>query len=190
MENSLASCQNCLGNCCYIPKISGFIAANLEDVRKIQTATNLKYQQFLTFRPLPNSMVQEMKDDLVDFPQRSIESALRLRLLTADNRILRIKAPRGQCYFLDEKEQCSIYEIAPGICQLYPFWYSVNQQGISIILHEGGDYCLLSKKYHSLEELPEFETERLIKAAVSIEAGLEEYLSNVDEFVRVHKIRK
>ncbi|MFX0123860.1 MAG: YkgJ family cysteine cluster protein [Candidatus Hodarchaeota archaeon] len=45
-----------------------------------------------------------------------------------------------QCYFLDQKGQCSIYENRPEGCQFYPYIWDLTEQRITI-----DDQCL----YHS-----------------------------------------
>ncbi|MFA6461543.1 MAG: YkgJ family cysteine cluster protein [Candidatus Woesearchaeota archaeon] len=189
VENCLSCCTTCGENCCHTPKISSFIGVNLEDARRIKAHTNLDYAKFLTFTPLTSKVVKELVEEVKK--SQDTESSLRLRLLTSQNRLLRIKSLRGRCYFLNQENRCTIYEISPGICKLYPYWYKKDQEGeLTPVLHEGGHCCALSHKYLDPKNLPLSERETLIEHARKVESGNEDYLAEVEKFTLENNIRR
>jgi len=54
----------------------------------------------------------------------------------------------GKCFFLKE-DGCSIFDIRPRMCRIFPFWFNEENGKIKITMEEEdfeGDECLLTKE--------------------------------------------
>jgi len=70
-----------------------------------------------------------------------LESSLRFTLLN-DDKILRLKKNGRNCIFLKNGE-CSIYEVRPKICNMYPYWCIRLLDGTVKVIDHDDTYCLV-----------------------------------------------
>jgi len=174
-----AECSACpASSCCYYEE-DGFVMVGISAAKEIKEKTGLSYQEFLDFSPLPQALVEECRND---FPNS--EGRMRYEMLK-DNRILRLKMKNNRCPFLNEKNACHIYPFKPLICTMFPFWYKTEEAEIKIVPHNPQTDCLFMENEKCVPD--ELHT-HLKKVALAIEEEKEEYLKEIEHFVKENKL--
>jgi Fe-S-cluster containining protein len=164
--------------CCINPrKEEGFVTISIEDAKKIREKTGKKFQDFLDYSKLSKKALQSCEDD-----KENSE-------IIKEGRVLRLKMGKdGRCVFL-KNNQCSVYEIRPLLCRMYPFWYRKTKSGkIEIELFDRNEPCRMSKANTSKLKIPRKEMAILKKIARKMEKETKHYKKNIDRFVRQNKL--
>lgn len=185
--NDCLSCKK-TAHCC-IFREGEFAFVGLEDARRIKKKTGKDYDSFLDYSPLSKKIISGLKKD-----DMSLEGYLRFKQLDSEGRILRMKSLKnGRCIFLDEKNRCSIYDIRPNICRIYPFWAMKLTNGrTKVITHDPEPDCTITKdlllqkdieNILSKEEIFEF---KKIFAKINKEDKI--YRKNIKSFVKENGI--
>lgn len=178
--NTLNKCLLCSKkyHCCINPPSKGYVTVYIDEARKIKNKTGLNYNEFLTFKKLPEKLADESKADF-----KGTEARLRASIMI-NNRILRLKTKKNnECVFLNKKKQCIIYRIRPTICRMYPFWFKNEKGKIKIVIHSGCEYCGLIDNKLTKKQL-----NQLKRTAKKIEKQTEHYNKNIVDFVKKNKI--
>ncbi len=172
-------------HCCTFNNKSGFTFVGTNDAKKIKNKTKKEYSEFLDYSPVPSNIVSVLKND-----DPSLEGKLRYSQLDKENRLLRLKTKKdGTCVFLDEKKRCTIYNIRPNICRIFPFWAMKLLSGkIKIIEHDEEPKCGIvkskNKKYEDIEEgLSEKEKKEIKTLFREIKKENKYYKRNIKAFV-------
>jgi len=131
-------------HCCIFKGDSGFVFVGIKDARRIRKAIDKDYDYFLDFSPLPKRLFDSIKSEA----DPALEGYLRCYQLDKDRRILRLKTKKGgRCIFLDDSGLCSIYDIRPNICRIFPFWaLRLNSGRLKILFHDDYLGCATPKK--------------------------------------------
>ena len=132
MVNKCLECSTKF-HCC----INGFAFVGIQDAKKIKKIIGKDYKEFLDYSKLSKPALNLLKKG-----DPSLESTLRFSLINND-KILRIKKKDGKCFFL-KNGKCTIYEIRPKICRIYPHWCIKLINGkIKVIEHDPDSLCLI-----------------------------------------------
>jgi Fe-S-cluster containining protein len=169
----LHHCLNCPKDvfCCSYDESEGFVFVGLDTARNIKAATGKEFKEFLDYSKLSKEIIDDCRDDT----ERS-EGRLRYAEMK-DGKILRLKMHGGDCIFC-KKDLCTIYDVRPFICRMYPYWFEKKGDKINIILHDDESECAIANK-KALEQ-----SEELVATARMILEEKEEYLKGIQEFVK------
>jgi len=174
--------------CCYYDDDSvGFITVGIKSAIKIKDKTGLEYSDFLVFSKLPDSMIEECRND-VDGSEGKLRSEM-----FVDGKILRLKTKHDHtCVFLDGNHKCSIHKFRPLICRVYPFWYSKSDKEVfDIVKHEdssGSSVCLFLKFHPNIDQIQKNVISEVKSVAKMIEEEKEHYIKNIKSFVKKNNI--
>jgi len=181
-------CRVCPTNahCCTFKNKSGFTFVGIEDAKKIKSETKKDYNESLDFSPLSEDIVAFLKDD-----DPSLEGAMRNKQLDKQNRLLRLKTKKdGTCIFLDKNRRCTIYDIRPNICRIFPFWaMKLNNGKIKIIEHDEKPKCGIikskNKEFEDIEDsLSDNEVKEIKKIFGDIIKENKHYKKNIRRFAK------
>ena len=168
MSNKCLECSKKY-HCCK----NGFAFVGIQDAQKIKKATGKEYNEFLDYSPLSKPVLHVLRKG-----DPSLENSLRHSLIK-DEKILRLKQNKGDCVFLKEGK-CSIYEVRPKICRIYPYWCIKLLNGrVKVIEHSRYSLCLI----RNLGALTEDEQKNKKKLFNDIHKEAEYYKKNITEFV-------
>ena len=164
-------------HCCINPKSKGYVMVNIDEAMRLKQITGLDYDDFLTFSKLPKKLVTDSKNDII-----STEARFRSDMMI-DGKILRLKTKNNdECIFL-ENGKCSVYDIRPTICQLYPYWFEEVKGKVELIIHQGCEYCKLIDEDHEHTKLTVKQKNDLIKTAKRVIKQKNHYKKYIKEFV-------
>ena len=187
-------CANCPTNvhCCKFQSSAGFTFVGLADARRIQKKTKKNYAEFLEYTPLPQQTVDALKHD-----DPSLEGTLRFSQLDRKNRILRLRKKEDKsCIFLDSQGKCSIYDVRPNICRIYPLWaVRLISRKMKVIPHGSQSSCgiltTLTTKNEDVEKnLSDKEIAELKSIFRNIEKENVDYKKNIKRFSEKHLLKQ
>ncbi len=129
-------------HCCIFKGKKGFAFLTQKDAERIKKNTKKEFDEFMDYSPLNKKMIEALKND-----DPLLEGGLRYSQLDKKKRILRLRTKKnGRCIFLADNGKCSIYDIRPSICRIYPFWGIRLMSGkIKIIEHDINPKCGIIK---------------------------------------------
>ncbi len=113
MEREIVDGSICQQNNCHHCCLETEMLLTKKDIQRILTKTSISAKEFVTLN----------EDGFKKLKNKQIDSKL-------------------QCFFLDREGQCSIYEIRPEGCQLYPYIWDLTEHRIAI-----DDYCTYHNKF-------------------------------------------
>ena len=157
-------------HCC----INGFAFVGIQDAKKIKKIIGKDYGEFLDYSKLSKHVLNLLKNG-----DPSLESTLRFSLVNND-KILRIKKKDGKCFFL-ENGKCTIYEVRPKICRIYPYWCIKLINGrVKVIKHSPDSICLI----RNLDVVTKDEETNIKKIFNEIFKEAKHYKKNITNFVK------
>lgn len=113
MEREIVDGRICEQNDCHHCCIETEMLLTKKDIQRIVVMTSISATEFVTLNEDGNRKLKN----------KQIDSKL-------------------QCFFLDRKGQCSIYDIRPEGCQFYPYIWDLTEHRITI-----DDYCPHNNKF-------------------------------------------
>lgn len=187
------ACKKCIReeHCCIFNDDSEFAFAGIKSAKNIKRHIKKDYSYFLNYSPLSKKAINDLKYD-----DPSLEG--RLRYFQLDNkRILRLKTQKNKrCIFLEKSGRCSIYNIRPNICRIYPFWAIKLINGkFKVIKHDSDTSCnairSIMKQGKDIEKvLSPKEISEIKKVMKNIEKEDIFYRKNIKKFVKEAGLEK
>jgi Fe-S-cluster containining protein len=152
-------CDNCKRNdhCCIFQDNSEFAFIGIKCAMKIKKNLSLDYMSFIEYTPVNNKIRNELKND-----DPSGEGNLRYFQLDKKNRILKLKRKKDKtCIFLGKNKKCTIYDLRPNICRMYPYWAMKLLSGkIKIFEHDLDSNCNLILSRSNNQKIPNTDCEK------------------------------
>ena len=114
--DSVNKCYNCKYHCC-IGEYATFLT--LRDALRIKKKIEGELEEFCFYGPICSDKKEQKK--LLKSKDHTYFD------FSSSGNVLQLKAKKDHsCVFLDDEKKCSVYDIRPLICRVFPVWYKDN----------------------------------------------------------------
>lgn len=183
VKNIQTLCSRCPKSvhCCKFNNSNGFVFIGIKDAENIRKRFNLKYDDFLQWKPFSKKTISLLKKS-----QKYSEGFMRQKQLRKNHLLILKKKKNKDCIFFD-KNKCSIYQFRPLICRIYPYWFFLGEK-MHIISHGEYSRCKALKQCRGDVILKKTELKELRNLSKKIELEDKYYRKNIKSFL--HRLKK